>query len=97
MRLLNAVTHELQEFISDESIPPYAILSHRWEDQEINRQEWMTIPTAQLEERRAYKKIKYCCAQATSDKLEWVWVDTCVATMPDARLFERRALLTVVL
>jgi len=38
MRLLHAEKRVLREFPSD-SIPPYVILSHTWEEQEISLQD----------------------------------------------------------
>lgn len=39
MRLLNTTTHDFREFF-DGQIPPYAILSHRWGDDEVSFQEF---------------------------------------------------------
>jgi hypothetical protein len=38
MRLLNAKTRKLELFFGD-SVPPYAILSHRWSDKELSFQD----------------------------------------------------------
>jgi hypothetical protein len=40
MRLVNTTTIQLHEFFDDE-IPPYAILSHRWETDEVTFQDLM--------------------------------------------------------
>jgi hypothetical protein len=73
MRLLHADTIGLQEFPENE-IPPYAILSHTWEKDEVSFQDMQEgDPTG----KEGYIKIKYACEQALSQKLEYVWVDTC--------------------
>ncbi|OAX84266.1 hypothetical protein ACJ72_01355 [Emergomyces africanus] len=73
MRLLNTKTLELEEF-SDDSIPPYAILSHRWQAKEVVFRDLETSP-AFTEPR--FKKLSDTCAQALRDDLGYVWVDTC--------------------
>ncbi|KAI1458789.1 heterokaryon incompatibility protein-domain-containing protein [Annulohypoxylon moriforme] len=77
MRLLHASGKEFKEFIIDGEIPPYAILSHTWGDEEISFQDMRDIPLEQLSFKKGYKKIFYCCVQAFRDDLEWIWVDTC--------------------
>ncbi|KAF2671436.1 HET-domain-containing protein [Microthyrium microscopicum] len=74
MRLLNAATIEVQEFLSDHEIPPYAILSHTWGEQECTLQD-MIKPDVRY--KAGYSKIQNCCQQAIKDGLEWAWVDTC--------------------
>jgi hypothetical protein len=73
MRLLNAKTLLLKDFVGDSSIPRYAILSHTWGTDEISLQEWNEASKAL---KSGYKKIKYCCDQAIQDGLEWAWIDT---------------------
>ncbi|KAI1773944.1 heterokaryon incompatibility protein-domain-containing protein [Hypoxylon cercidicola] len=74
MRLLNAETLELDEFF-DEDIPAYAILSHTWvEKKEVTFQD-MCDP--EREDKPGFIKIRGCCAQATKDGFDWVWIDTC--------------------
>ncbi|KAI0202579.1 heterokaryon incompatibility protein-domain-containing protein [Astrocystis sublimbata] len=46
MRLINTETLELEEFL--QPIPPYAILSHTWEGQEVTLQEWNSVPREHL-------------------------------------------------
>lgn len=73
MRLINATTFKIHEFLSDDSIPPFAILSHTWGNDEVTLQQ-MDDPNVSM--REGYAKIKLCCAQAVQDKLQWAWVDT---------------------
>ncbi|KAI1324210.1 heterokaryon incompatibility protein-domain-containing protein [Xylariaceae sp. FL0255] len=77
MRLLNACSWELRDFISEKNTPPYAILSHTWGDEEVSFRDWETQPATLVETKEGFVKIEYCCAQAISDGYEWVWIDTC--------------------
>jgi len=68
MRLLHTVHLTLQEFF-DSEVPLYAILSHRWEGEEVSFRD--------LTERRrpgnqGYQKIQACCNQAMKDGFDWV-------------------------
>ncbi|KAF9876916.1 HET domain-containing protein [Colletotrichum karsti] len=74
MRLLDAQTCELKEFFSP-LIPPYAILSHTWDEEEIILQDLARPET--ITDKKGFQKIKKCCAQALIDGHDWVWVDTC--------------------
>jgi len=70
------------EFRNDEATD-YAILSHRWIEQEVNYDEMVELPKMEREERDeirqrdGYRKILNCCKQAKRDGYEWLWVDTC--------------------
>ena len=75
MRLLTTSTIELEWFLT-ENLPDYSILSHTWGDDEVSFQD-MVNPCEGLDETAGYKKIQACCAQAASEGLEYVWVDTC--------------------
>ncbi|KAI1103156.1 heterokaryon incompatibility protein-domain-containing protein [Jackrogersella minutella] len=77
MRLLNSCSGEMKHFLSYGQIPPYAILSHTWGDDEVSYQDWLTLPASDVEKKKGFQKIDYCCQQAARDGLEWVWVDTC--------------------
>ncbi|KAG5290236.1 HET domain-containing protein [Histoplasma ohiense] len=73
MRLLNVKTHKLEEF-QDDSIPVYAILSHRWRADEVIFRDLETSPEFTAPR---FKKLFDTCAQALMDGLGYVWVDTC--------------------
>jgi hypothetical protein len=73
MRLLNTTSLELEEFF-DDSIPPYAILSHRWEGDEVLFQH---MQDSSALNKKGYAKIKQCCDIAVIDGLGFAWVDTC--------------------
>lgn len=63
----------LTEFY-DDNIPQYAILSHRWEVEEV------TLADVQRgigQKLAGYHKIQFCGEQAKRDGLKYFWVDTC--------------------
>jgi hypothetical protein len=75
MWLINAISKELREFQGDE-VPPYAILSHTWGEEEITFPDMLNgIENAQ--NKAGYSKIQGCCIQAQQDGCDWIWVDTC--------------------
>ncbi|KAL7801883.1 hypothetical protein V8C43DRAFT_272207 [Trichoderma afarasin] len=92
MRLLDARTLGLVD-ITDDSIPPYAILSHTWGDEEITIQQLRRLggcsqttlasPQTLDKKRRAivlkkgYIKISGAAQLAVSRGLDYIWVDTC--------------------
>ncbi|KAI0377291.1 heterokaryon incompatibility protein-domain-containing protein [Hypomontagnella monticulosa] len=77
MRLLNSCSGEMKFFLSYTHIPPYAILSHTWGDEEVTYKDWKTLSWKEVRSKKGFQKIEYCCQQAASDGLEWVWIDTC--------------------
>lgn len=80
MRLIDATTLELRLFMDESLIPPYAILSHTWGEDEVTLQQFtdQSLPDdATLKSSRGYWKILKACQQALSDRLSLVWVDTC--------------------
>lgn len=77
MRLINTETLRLEGFIGEE-IPPYAILSHTWDDDEVSFDEFAQDPaSAQVRGRKGYDKIQKTCQLAFSSGLRYAWVDTC--------------------
>ena len=73
MRLLNARTLEFREFFHSQR-PEYAILSHRWGDQEVTYKE-MRKGTARPGP--GLEKIKDFCRMACQRGWRWAWIDTC--------------------
>jgi hypothetical protein len=74
MRLLKTSTLELHEFFG-EAIPSYAILSHRWETEEVTFEDLQAGKSVDL--MKGFSKIKGCCKQAALDFWEYAWVDSC--------------------
>ncbi|QGI99151.1 hypothetical protein CEK26_012220 [Fusarium fujikuroi] len=74
MRLINVENLKLETFIGGH-IPPYAILSHRWgnDNEEVSFKD-MTRGTAN---KVGMTKVKGCCRQAKKDNLKYAWIDTC--------------------
>ncbi|KAH8656495.1 hypothetical protein BGZ60DRAFT_507817 [Tricladium varicosporioides] len=63
----------LTEDLSD-NIPQYAILSHRWEAEEVTFQDMMD---GTGKNKAGYRKIQFCGEQADRDRIQYFWVDTC--------------------
>lgn len=75
MRLLNSRTLQLKEFVDISTSPPYATLSHTWEEGEVSFQQIQDLDSC--EGMKGFEKIKGCWAKAVQDDLGWVWIDTC--------------------
>jgi hypothetical protein len=75
MRLINALTLKLEEF-NDPVEKPYAILSHRWEGNEVTFQDMQNLAIAR-EKSASFSKIEATCRIARDMGLHHVWVDTC--------------------
>ena len=67
----------------DDGVTEYAILSHRWVEQEVDYNEVVKLARMDEEERSeirqrdGYRKILQSCEQAREDGYKWLWVDTC--------------------
>ncbi|KAJ4250937.1 hypothetical protein NW762_011587 [Fusarium torreyae] len=74
MRLINVDSLQLETFFGDQ-IPPYAILSHRWgnDDEEVSFEDVRGGYT----QKSGMQKIVGCCAQAKMDNIKYAWIDTC--------------------
>jgi hypothetical protein len=59
---------------SRKTLPPYAILSHTWGDDEFLFEDLVNGTGAS---KAGYKKIVFCGEQADRDSLQYFWVDTC--------------------
>ncbi|OMP84373.1 Vegetative incompatibility protein HET-E-1 [Diplodia seriata] len=86
MRLLNCRTLKLESFNDD--APRYAILSHRWREEEILFDDFQPDGPAdrkaghrslckEARDKEGYQKLHMACAQAVNDWLNYVWIDTC--------------------
>ncbi|KAK2797767.1 hypothetical protein FQN49_008985, partial [Arthroderma sp. PD_2] len=74
MRLLNTRSLVVEEFFDDNNLPAYAILSHRWREEEVSLHD---LKSGKGSEMKGYKKLTDSCAQALMDKFDYIWVDTC--------------------
>ncbi|PSN59031.1 hypothetical protein BS50DRAFT_682489 [Corynespora cassiicola Philippines] len=64
-----------EAFVSHKTIPPYAILSHTWEEgQEVTFDD---LVNGTGKDKTGYDKIRLCSQQAKRDGLQYFWVDTC--------------------
>jgi hypothetical protein len=86
MRLL-AVSDDgnfIQEQFAKDSMPPYAILSHRWSTREDDEVTFEEIAEGKCDkDKPGYKKLEFCSAQAKVDGLYYFWVDTCCINQSD--------------
>ncbi|KAI6709734.1 hypothetical protein PZA11_002007 [Diplocarpon coronariae] len=72
MRLINTATIELESFLGKP--PPYAVLSHRWEANEVSFEE---MKPGGIRDTQKLSKIHSSCAIASRHGLEFLWIDTC--------------------
>ena len=80
MRLINSTTLKFEEFRDEESRPQYAIVSHRWEEEEVTFQDMNGDDinhVSTLQDKKGYQKNVACAAQARKDGLDYFWIDTC--------------------
>ncbi|KAL7934994.1 ankyrin repeat-containing domain protein [Trichoderma chlorosporum] len=70
---LDAGGFELKEF-GQENVPPYAILSHTWAEEEVSFQD-MTL--GRFANKKGYDKIRGCCSLARANGYNYAWIDTC--------------------
>lgn len=78
MRLVNTTESDsgsfnIEEF-TDYNTPPYAILSHTWEQEEVSLQD---MQGNGAKTKKGFDKIKRCCALALASGFNYVWIDTC--------------------
>ncbi|POS80048.1 hypothetical protein DHEL01_v201566 [Diaporthe helianthi] len=77
MRLLETDKLEVA-FVRDDAIPPYAILSHTWADNEISLQDMQGSSTKHTPRKsRSLKKCTDAARLAASHGYRWIWIDTC--------------------
>jgi hypothetical protein len=65
-----------KDLVGDDTIPPYAILSHTWgaDTEEVTFEE---LENRTGKNKAGYDKIRFCEEQAAKDGLQYFWVDTC--------------------
>ncbi|CCT72997.1 related to beta transducin-like protein [Fusarium fujikuroi] len=73
MRLVNTKTIQL-EFLTDDNVPEYAILSHTWEQEEVL---FHDMGRESAKSKKGYAKLESCCRVARENGFEYIWDDTC--------------------
>jgi hypothetical protein len=65
-----------KDFINDNGVPEYAILSHTWgaDTEEVT---FGDLVDGTGKEKSGYEKVRLCGEQAKHDGLQYFWVDTC--------------------
>lgn len=70
MRLLHAKTFTFHEFFDE--VPPYAILSHTWRDDEVTLKDMVK---GRAKSKKGFQKILYCAEQALKDGYDYIgWI-----------------------
>jgi len=72
MRLLNSKSKELEYFTIQ--FPQYAILSHRWREEEVTFQD---LSRSDVRSLKGYRKLSGACDMASRLGFQYVWIDTC--------------------
>ncbi|KAF4958745.1 hypothetical protein FSARC_10936 [Fusarium sarcochroum] len=73
MRLVNTKDIKV-EFVDDDKVPKYAILSHTWEQEEVL---FHDIGLDSAKEKKGYAKLESCCGVARANGFDYIWDDTC--------------------
>lgn len=73
MWLLNVHTKKLESF-EGSGIQKYAILSHRWQDEEVTFKE---VQKSRCAGKKGWLKVEKCCDLAQRHGIDYVWADTC--------------------
>lgn len=78
MRLVNTTESNSGSFniedFTDYNTPPYAILSHTWEQEEVTLQD---MQGNGAKNKKGFDKIRESCALALASGFNYVWIDTC--------------------
>lgn len=74
MWLLETSTLQLQEFTAAE-VPPYAILSHTWAEEEVSFHEFQEL-NEKIVRKRGFAKVHRFCQVAREHGYRYSWVDT---------------------
>ncbi|KAK3386709.1 heterokaryon incompatibility protein-domain-containing protein [Podospora didyma] len=76
MRLLDTTSLTLK-FFAGGPIPEYAILSHRWEEEEVLFDDIRNGVTQGIEALKGFAKVKQSCDLACREGYHYIWIDTC--------------------
>lgn len=85
MHLINVRTFQLETFLDERTLPPYAILSHTWLDREVQYGDFIahgkqTLAQPDSDDKTGsldWQKIRLTCKQAVEDSHNYAWIDTC--------------------
>ncbi|KAK7440030.1 hypothetical protein VKT23_017281 [Stygiomarasmius scandens] len=82
-RFIDTLTLKLVKFNDDSTVPPYAILSHRWiSEKEVVYAEYFQ-PRKETSFKSGYQKIRAACRKARQDGIRYIWIDTCCIRQGD--------------
>lgn len=73
MRLIRTKDFGQTDFNTDQ-LPRYAILSHRWQQDELTFQD---VEAGSFFKKKGFQKIKEACRIANRSGCSWLWIDTC--------------------
>ena len=73
MYLINVKTFQL-EFFQDDRNHEYAILSHRWQEEEVL---FRDMQTGGASRKKGFAKLKRFCEEAAAAQYTYAWCDTC--------------------
>jgi hypothetical protein len=68
------------DYISNEEVPRYAILSHTWGEQEVIFDDLKSLNSSEdidARKKAGWDKILFCAQQAKRDGMDYFWIDTC--------------------
>lgn len=65
-------------------IPPYAILSHRWANEQ-DEVSYADVVSGVQSRKLGWAKLRFCGGQARKDNIRYFWVDTCCFDKSAAR------------
>jgi hypothetical protein len=68
MRLLDVRSYKVKVF-TEKNVPPYAILSHTWDTEEVTLQD---IENGRADKLLGFRKIAGCCNQAEMDGFDYI-------------------------
>ena len=81
MRFLNTKSLELSGPYTPSKVPDYAILSHRWNTEEVTFADISKAPISELQSetriKNGFAKIQGACKLALQDGYAWIWIDSC--------------------
>jgi hypothetical protein len=83
MRLLHTTQIKLIE-VYGEHVPPYAVLSHTWGDEEVTLQDLLELSRGHGQwtdslvlSMQRFDKIRRCAEVARRENMQYIWIDTC--------------------